>query len=59
MTQRRIIVFIERHAETWDRERWRNLFERPWLDRFSGADPGCGSIVDIGCGSGEPITRYL
>ena len=55
----RIIDLYERHAETWDRERWRNLFERPWLDRFLALIRGGGSIVDIGCGSGEPITRYL
>jgi len=30
----RIIDLYERHAGTWDRERWRNLFERPRLDRF-------------------------
>ena len=43
----RIIDLYERHAETWDRERWRNLFERPWLDRFLALIRGGGSIVDI------------
>jgi len=33
----RIIDLYERHTETWDRERRRNLFERPWLDRFLAA----------------------
>jgi SAM-dependent methyltransferase len=55
----RIIDLYERHAETWDRERWRNLFERPWLDRFLALIRRGGSIVDIGCGSGEPIARYF
>src|SRR5262245_56896980 len=53
----RIIDLCERYADTWDRERWRNLFERPWLDRFLALIPAGGSIV-IGCGSGEPIARY-
>ena len=55
----RIIDLYERHAETWDRERWRNLFERPWRDRFLTLIPHGGEIVDIGCGSGEPIARYF
>jgi hypothetical protein len=42
----RIIDLYERHAETWDRERWRNLFERPWLDRFLALIRRGGSIVD-------------
>ena len=55
----RIIDLYESHAETWDRERWRNLFERPWLDRFLRLIPHGGAIVDIGCGSGEPIARHF
>jgi trans-aconitate methyltransferase len=29
------------------------------LDRFIGLVPPNGSILDVGCGSGEPIARYL
>lgn len=35
------------------------LVERQWLDRFTALIPGGGSILDIGCGSGEPIARHL
>lgn len=49
----------ERHAYTFDRERGKNLFERDWLDRFRAAAGAEASILDIGCGSGEPIARYL
>jgi SAM-dependent methyltransferase len=55
----RIIDLYDRHAERWDRERWRNLFERPWLDRFLTLLPRSGAILDLGCGSGEPIARYF
>jgi SAM-dependent methyltransferase len=55
----RIIDLYDRHAATWDKERSRDLFERPWLDRFLALVPQGGSIVDIGCGCGEPIARYL
>jgi SAM-dependent methyltransferase len=54
-----IIDLYDRHAEVWNGERWRNLFERPWLDRFLSLLPREGSIVDIGCGSGEHIARYF
>jgi SAM-dependent methyltransferase len=54
-----IIALYERHAQHWDRNRWRNLFERPWLDRFLTLLPTGGSLLDIGCGSGEPIARHF
>lgn len=55
----RIIGLYRRHAQAWDRARGRSLFEKAWLDRFAALLPVRGSILDIGCGSGEPIARYL
>ena len=55
----RIIGLYDRHAHAFDNERWRNLFERPWLDRFAALVPHGGSILDIGCGCGEPIARHF
>jgi SAM-dependent methyltransferase len=55
----RIIDLYDHHAETWDRDRWKNLFERPWLDRFRDLLPQRSAILDIGCGAGEPIDRYF
>jgi SAM-dependent methyltransferase len=55
----RIISLYDRHARTWDKDRPRNLFEKPWLDRFLALVPSGGSILDIGCASGEPISRYF
>jgi SAM-dependent methyltransferase len=55
----RIIGLYERHAEDWDRDRGRDLFEKPWLDRFLALLPQRASVLDIGCGSAEPIDRYL
>ena len=55
----RIPDIYDRHAETWDRERSRNLVERVWLDRFLSLVRLGGAVLDVGCGSGEPIGRYL
>ncbi len=55
----RIIRLYERHAEEWDRERGRSLFEKARLDRFLALLPLRATILDMGCGSAEPITRYL
>lgn len=55
----RIIDLYERHAASWDGERSKDLFEKSWLDRFLKLIPRGGSILDIGCGSGEPIAQYF
>ncbi|WP_349539239.1 class I SAM-dependent methyltransferase [Bradyrhizobium sp. AS23.2] len=33
--------------------------ERKWLDRFVAQLPSKPNVLDIGCGPGEPIARYL
>jgi SAM-dependent methyltransferase len=55
----RIINLYQRYADDWDRERGRSLLEKEWLDRFLTLLPPESSILDIGCGSGEPIARYF
>ena len=55
----RIIGLYDRHALRWDRDRSRHLFERPWLDRFLALLPAQASVLDIGCGCGEPLARYI
>ncbi len=49
----------EAHAAAWDRQRYKGLIERPWLDRLLAlAGPGA-AVLDLGCGAGEPVARYL
>ena len=55
----RIIGLYERHARGFDRDRVKSLFERAWLDRFLTSLPADSAILDLGCGSGEPIARYF
>ena len=54
-----IPALYERHALAFDGLRGRNLFERPWLDRFSALVPADGTVLDLGCGSGEPVAGNL
>jgi SAM-dependent methyltransferase len=57
----RIIDLYQRHAGAWDSSRRHSnrLMEKAWLDRFLALVPAGGRVLDIGCGSGEPIARYL
>ena len=56
-----VISFYERHASAWVGARLKeaHLYERPWFDRFCDLLPMHGSVLDLGCGSGEPIARHL
>ena len=54
-----IIDLYSRRAADWDADRGRSLVEKPWLDRFLSDIPAGGFVLDLGCGSGEPIARYL
>lgn len=54
-----VIKLYNDHGADFDRLRGRSLAEKPWLDRFTSLLPQGGSILDIGCGSGEPIAGYF
>lgn len=54
-----IVELYRRHATAWLRQRGRHLAERKWLDRCLALLPARPRILDIGCGPGEPIARYL
>ncbi len=55
-----IIDVYERNAQHWDATRRQGLMlEGAWLDRFCSSMSPAGSILDVGCGGGEPIARYF
>lgn len=59
MCRESIIDLYERRAREYDRDRTRSLQERAWLDRFLALVREGGTILDVGCGVGEPIARHL
>ena len=54
-----IAALYERHARAFDKVRGRNLFEKPWLDHFSGLIKRHGHVLDLGCGAAEPMAADL
>lgn len=54
-----IVSLYDRHAAAYDRQRSRKLMEAHWLDRLLSLLPATPSVLDIGCGMGEPIARHL
>jgi SAM-dependent methyltransferase len=56
----RIIDLYERHAHAyaWDRGT-KLLDEKDWIDRFLSLVPRHASVIDLGCGSGQPIAGYV
>jgi SAM-dependent methyltransferase len=54
-----IIGLYQRHGRAWAQDRGNRLVEGAWLDRFRDLLSASASILDLGCGSGEPIGRYF
>jgi SAM-dependent methyltransferase len=46
-------------AGAWDRRRSRALFERGWLERFRALVPPGAAVLDLGCGTGDPVAAWL
>ena len=49
----------ERNARNWAKHRPKALIEQQWLDRFLQFAPRQGTILDLGCGAGDPIAKYF
>lgn len=55
----KIADLYQRHAHSFDAARRRSFPERTWLERFTRTIPRGGEILDLGCGGGEPVARFL
>ena len=49
----------ELSACAFDQQRSKSLFEKKWLDIFLSHLKEGDSVLDVGCGSGDPIAKYL
>lgn len=58
-SSKQISALYERHANVFDRDRGTRLVERTWFERFRRVMPEGADVLDLGCGSGEPVARYL
>ncbi len=54
-----IIGLYQRHGLAWAEARGTRLIEGAWLERFRALLPAHATVLDLGCGSGEPVARYL
>lgn len=55
----RIIDLYQRHAAAFDAARRNSFPERAWLERFARMLSPHAEVLDLGCGGGEPIARFL
>lgn len=49
----------DRIAEWYDASRDRQLMEREYLDIMAARLPAGGSVLDLGCGAGEPLAGFF
>jgi len=55
-----VISLYREHAAAFEKNRNHEFIERTWLNRFLDLLPGSQpDVLDIGCGSGAPMARYL
>jgi 2-polyprenyl-3-methyl-5-hydroxy-6-metoxy-1,4-benzoquinol methylase len=55
----RVVDLCRRHAGAWAAARGTTLGERAWIDRFAAMLSPGATVLDIGCGPGEPIAVCL
>lgn len=49
----------EKIAGWFDANRGRRLMERQYLEALAARLPACGGVLDLGCGSGEPLAGFF
>ncbi|MGE7991077.1 class I SAM-dependent DNA methyltransferase [Pseudomonas sp. NPDC089554] len=54
-----IIDLYDRHATTWNTLRANHLTDSKWIERFQSMLAPNAKVLDLGCGSGQPVARYL
>lgn len=52
-------AIYERQATDYDKRRSKALFEARWLARFTASFKPGDRVLDLGCGTGDPIARWF
>lgn len=55
----RVVDLYRRHAGAWAAARGAKLAERAWIERLAAMLGSGATVLDIGCGSGQPIAACL
>lgn len=53
------LAIYERQAHSFDQLRSRDGREQAWIDRWLGLLPPASTLLDLGCGSGDPLAASL
>jgi len=54
-----LAALYARHARRFDAARTGSAMELPYLEKAAALVPPPGHVLDLGCGSGEPIARWF
>jgi len=54
-----IIDLYNRNAHAWDQLRGNHFIDRKWIERFRSRLPTGSRVLDLGCGSGQPVAAFL
>jgi trans-aconitate methyltransferase len=56
----RIVAHYERHALSWDADRRAaDWIDKPFIERFLSELSEGATVLDLGCGGGEPVARHM
>src|SRR5271155_14891 len=59
MSTKKVYQIYDKIIEWFDEHRTKTLMEKEYLDLIANSIPAGVSILDLGCGTAEPIARYF
>lgn len=59
LNKTKVYEVYEKIIHWFDEHRYKGLMEKEYLDLIVNTIPQGGSILDLGCGTGEPIAQFF